>query len=366
MLKDFYQNKTVLVTGHTGFKGSWLSLWLHELGAKVFGIALAPEYPNSLFELANLQSKIKHHELDIRNANSLKELIQEIKPEIILHLAAQPLVLRSYKEPSYTFETNVMGTVNLLEAARGLDSVKSIVNVTTDKCYENKEWLYGYREIDALGGYDPYSASKAGSELVSSAYRNSFFNSKDYGRTHHLGLASARAGNVIGGGDWSDDRLVPDTIKALHANETLLLRSPHATRPWQHVLEPLAGYLWLAKRLTEEPCNYNEAFNFGPLDSAAINVESLVKKLINYWGSGSYELINGIQKHEANLLKLDLSKSLQKLKFSAILDVDECLEMTVAWYKEFYYNPKNIENFTRKQIQAYTKKAESSGQAWSQ
>ena len=254
--KNFYTNKKILITGHTGFKGSWLTLWLTELGAEVIGYSLEPPIKPSLFEVFNLKNRIIHIIGDIRDEEKLKDVFKEYKPEIIFHLAAQPLVRLSYQEPKLTYETNVIGTLNLFEGVKEMESVRVVINVTSDKCYENKEWVYGYRENDPMGGYDPYSSSKGCTELLTAAYRNSYFNPKDYGKTHQVSLASVRAGNVIGGGDWQVDRLVPDCVKALSKGETVKIRNPHAIRPWQHVLEPLSGYLFLAMRMWEEPTKY--------------------------------------------------------------------------------------------------------------
>lgn len=358
MLIKAFKDKTVLVTGHTGFKGSWLALWLVELGAKVVGYALEPSTNPSLFKCLELESHIKHYVGDLCDYEKLNSVIQKEKPEIIFHMAAQALVKESYKNPKRTYETNVLGTINLFEAVRQSDSVRTVVNITTDKCYENKEWVFAYRENDNLGGYDPYSSSKACSELITAAYRNSFFNPKDYGTKHHIALASARAGNVIGGGDWSEDRLVPDSVKALSLNKPIMIRNPYSTRPWQHVLEPLAGYLELAYKLQLDPMNYVEAWNFGPREDAAINVETLVTKIIKFWGKGLYKLETDTnQAHEANNLKLDLSKTSEKLKFRPILSIDEALQMTVQWYRNFYeLHSARAKEFTLNQLRDYHKK----------
>ncbi|MDA0902621.1 MAG: CDP-glucose 4,6-dehydratase, partial [Proteobacteria bacterium] len=283
-LQEFYKDKKVFVTGHTGFKGSWFSLLLKSLGSDVTGYALDPETTrDSLFRLAKIDGKIKSHIADIRNFNSLKEILEETKPDIIFHLAAQPLVRESYKYPIYNYETNVMGTVNLLEAAKDLKSLKALVNVTTDKCYENKEWQWPYRENDPLGGYDPYSASKACSEIVTNSYRKSFFEVKN------IGLASARAGNVIGGGDFSKDRIIPDIVESIKNNQNVTLRNPNAVRPWQHVLDVLYGYLLLGQKLYENPKEFSESFNFSPIENKEVNVEEVVNSFISAIGSGSYE-----------------------------------------------------------------------------
>lgn len=353
MFESFFKNKNVLITGHTGFKGAWLALWLSKLGANVSGLALEPDTNPNLFDKLNLKNTINHNICDIRDENAVKKLFSQIQPEIVFHMAAQPLVLRSYKEPKYTYEVNVLGTVNLLECLKTSSTAKIFINITTDKCYENKEWVYGYRETDPLGGYDPYSSSKACSEIVTASYRNSFFNPKDYGKTHQTAIATVRAGNVIGGGDWSENRLVPDCIKALAANEVIPIRNPRSTRPWQHVLEPLRGYLMLACKLGEDPQNYSQAWNFGPNETSIIDVENLVQKIIKFWGQGRYELDSSQHYHENILLKLDLSKSIHKLGFRPLLEIDQALELTVNWYKEFYKDDIKIQNLTSKQIDLY-------------
>ncbi len=357
MVIKSFKGKKVLVTGHTGFKGTWLSLWLVELGAQVVGYSLEPNSNPSLFKSIGLERDIKHYIGDIRNFEKLNKVIQDEKPEIIFHLAAQALVRESYKNPLLTYETNVMGTVNLLEAVRHCDSVRTVINVTTDKCYENKEWVYGYREIDPLGGYDPYSSSKAASELITASYRNAYFNPNDYGTKHHVALASARAGNVIGGGDWAEDRLIPDAIKALKLNQEINIRNPHATRPWQHVLEPISGYLSLASKLEEDPKAFSEAWNFGPRETAAISVEEVVSKILKLWGRGKYSVDAGEHPHETSYLKLDLSKTSQRLKFKPVLEIDEALQLTVQWYKNFYeVKTTSPREFTINQIREYHKK----------
>ena len=279
-----FEKKKILITGHTGFKGSWLTLWLTKLGAKVIGYSLEPPTKPSLFEILNLKEKIVHIIGDIKDEEKLKNIFKKYKPDIVFHLAAQSLVRFSYKEPKLTYETNVMGTLNVLEAVREAKSVKVVIIVTSDKCYENKEWVYGYRENDPLGGHDPYSSSKACAELVVEAYRNSFFNPKNYGKTHQVALATVRAGNVIGGGDWQVDRLIPDCVKALSKGKPIKIRNPNAIRPWQHVLEPLSGYLLLVQKMWKEPTKYCEAWNFGPYEKDIATVKEIVEKVINLWG----------------------------------------------------------------------------------
>ncbi len=336
MFDNFYKNKRIFITGSTGFKGSWLSLWLLELGADVKGYSLpAPTNP-SLFEKAKLSSHVNTVIADVRDQDRFISEMSEFQPEIVIHLAAQPLVRLSYREPYSTYEINVMGTVNLFEAVRKCDSVKAVLNVTTDKCYENKEWLWGYRENEPLGGYDPYSNSKACSELVTSAYRNSFFNQAEYNQKHHVALASARAGNVIGGGDWAEDRLIPDIINSFQVKKEVLIRSPYAIRPWQHVLESLHGYLLLCKKLYECGCSYAEGWNFGPDDNDAQNVEWIVKRLCALWGNGAaYRIDDSPQLHEANYLKLDISKSKTLLKWKPLTDIEFALKNIVSCYLEF-------------------------------
>ncbi len=338
-----------MVTGHTGFKGSWLSLWLKELGAEVVGYALEPNTDPSHFELLNLDmySAIG----DIRDKEKLEKTFMNFKPEIVFHLAAQPLVRRSYREPHETFETNVMGLINVFEACRKTESVRAIINVTSDKCYENKEWVWGYRENDSMGGYDPYSASKGCAELVTSSYRNSFFNLETYGKTHNILLASARAGNVIGGGDWSEDRLVPDIVMAASKKEKVIIRNPNATRPWQHVLEPLNGYLLLGQKLLEGKKEFAEGWNFGPNDEGNIKVIDVLESMKKHWDKIEYEVHQDTnQPHEANLLKLDCSKAHAKLGWKPKWNAEIAFEKTVEWYREFY-TQKSLP--TRKQIEEF-------------
>jgi len=335
---DFYKDRKVFITGHTGFKGSWLSIMLHKLGADVYGYALAPNTSPSLYELAKVDQIVSSTIGDIRDYNLLLKTLQEIQPEIIIHMAAQPLVRESYKNPRETYEINVMGTVNLLDAARQVSSIKAILNITTDKCYENREWHWGYRENEPMGGYDPYSNSKGCSELVTSSFRSSFFNPKDYPK-HGVALATARAGNVIGGGDWAEDRLIPDFIRAIMRGDKVKIRSPFAIRPWQHVLEPLSGYLELCRKLYNNGSAYAEGWNFGPDDCDAKNVEWITSKICELWSSGaSYELDSTPQPHEANYLKLDCSKAKAKLNWYPRWNIDTTLQMIVDWNKAFLNN----------------------------
>ncbi len=355
---SFWANRRVFLTGHTGFKGSWLSLWLHHLGAQVTGYALDPPTEPSLYRLAGIDGLVTSHIADIRDQAHLASVMAQAKPEIVIHMAAQPLVRDSYKLPVETFEINVMGTVNLLEAARGAGSVKAIVNVTTDKCYENREWIWGYRENEALGGYDPYSSSKACSELVTQAYRSSYFPPADYAR-HGVAIASARAGNVIGGGDWATDRLIPDCVRSVLAGSPVRIRNPRAIRPWQHVLEPLAGYLTLARMLTENGAAYAEAWNFGPDDRDARPVEWLVKRFCAAWGpDASYVIDGGSHPHEAGTLTLDCSKAKARLGWRPQGDLGRAMDSIVAWTKA-YRDGKDLRGLCLSQIDEYSRSGSS-------
>ena len=359
MNRKFWFGRRVFLTGHTGFKGSWLALWLSRLGAKVSGFALSPSTsPNlsDLFGQAHFEQSII---ADIRDRTAISQALQQIKPEIVFHLAAQPLVLESYQNPIWTYETNVMGTAYLLEGVRNCTSVKAVINVTTDKCYENREWVWGYRENESLGGYDPYSSSKACSELVTSAFRNSFFNSVEYAR-HGVAIATARAGNVIGGGDWAENRLVPDCMRALMEKKPVVLRNPRSIRPWQHVLEPLGGYLSLAEKLVNEGSGYAESWNFGPHDEDARPVEWIAQTLCEMWGEGaSFETQQIEQPHEANYLKLDCSKAVQKLGWHPRWTLRQGLGKVVEWTKSFK-NAEDVRALSLHQIQEYE---ESGGKA---
>lgn len=345
----FWKSRRVLITGHTGFKGSWLSLWLQTLGAHVYGFSLAPNAEQNLFSIAQVSENMQSTFGDIRDFDLIDQAVQDIQPEIIFHLAAQPLVRRSYTNPIETYSTNVMGTVHILEAAKKCNSVKAIVNVTTDKCYENKEWLWGYRENDRLGGNDPYSNSKACSELVTQAYRNSFFNLTD------VSVSTARAGNVIGGGDFADDRLIPDLIRNTISGEKTQIRYPDAVRPWQHVLESLSGYLLLAEKSHEFPGKYNHAWNFGPNLQDGIQVKCIIEKFNQNWGSDFTEInfeVNGSELHEANLLRLDSTKSASNLNWKPLLDIDSRIAWTAKWYQAWLEN-KDMKQYTVAQINAY-------------
>lgn len=350
----FWKGKRVLLTGHTGFKGSWLSLWLQSMGAQVVGYALAPPSDPSLFEVAQVGKGMTSTIGDIRDLEHLHKVFSEYKPEIVIHMAAQALVRYSYAEPVETYSTNVMGTVNLLEAVRNAGSVKVVVNVTSDKCYENREWEWGYRENEAMGGYDPYSNSKGCAELVTAAYRNSYFHPEKY-KEHGVAIASGRAGNVIGGGDWAEDRLIPDIMRAITQGQPVNIRSPHAFRPWQHVMEPLSGYLVLAQKLYEEGTAYAESWNFGPSDEDAKPVQWIVEKLTKAWGEGaSWKLDGGNHPHEAHYLKLDCSKAKARLAWRPRWHLEEALGAIIEWQRA-YRDGKDMHALTLEQIGAYNK-----------
>jgi len=343
--QNFYQNKTVLVTGHTGFKGAWLCLWLNQLGAKVIGVSNEIPTNPSLFEAIALGQELIDERVDIRHFKALNQVFQNHKPEIVFHLAAQPLVRESYSIPLETFETNVMGTANVLEACKQTSSVSNIIVISSDKCYDNKEWVYGYRETDAMGGFDPYSASKGCTELVVASYRDSFF------KNSTQKLASARAGNVIGGGDWAKDRLIPDCISGLINNKPIVLRNPHATRPWQHVLTPLSGYLLLGS-LLQAQSNIDDGWNFGPSNTQPITVEAMVRELIKSWGSGSYRIEADTRLHEAHNLHLDISKASTYLQWNPLYSAEKAIQKTAEWYAYWNQKPKpeDLKRFTKNQI----------------
>ena len=349
----FWQDRRVLITGHTGFKGSWLSLWLQSLGAEVTGYALNPPTKPNLFDLANVTSGMKSVIGDIRDLNLLQRVIHDAKPEIVIHMAAQPLVRYSYANPIETYTTNVMGSVNILEAVRNTNGVKAVINVTSDKCYENREWIWSYRENEAMGGYDPYSNSKACAELVTAAYRSSYFNPVRY-QEHGVAIASARAGNVIGGGDWADDRLIPDFIRAIVAGETVMIRSPNAIRPWQHVLEPLSGYLILAEKLYTQGNAFTEAWNFGPSDDDERSVDWIIKELVTHWGdSVKFKVYTGAANvHEAHFLKLDCSKARMNLGWKTTWDATEAIKRICAWHKA-HLNGQDMKAYTIAEIKQY-------------
>jgi CDP-glucose 4,6-dehydratase len=350
---SFWFGKKVFITGHTGFKGSWLCMWLQYLGAEVTGYALRPPTTPSLFEVAQVVQGIRSIIGDIRDGEALADVMQAAAPEVVIHMAAQPLVRRSYIDPVETYSTNVMGTVHLLEAVRKTTSVRAVVNITSDKCYENKEWVWGYRENEAMGGYDPYSSSKGCAELVTSAYRNSFFNPAKYSE-HHVAIASARAGNVIGGGDWADDRLIPDILAAIIDRRPIVIRSPHAIRPWQHVLEPLGGYLKLAQKLYEGNISFAEGWNFGPSNEDAKPVQWIVEQLTQQWGDGaSWKLDDANHPHEAHHLKLDCSKAKLHLDWQPCLSLARTLEMIVIWQRA-YLEKQDMRKISLEQIKEFT------------
>ena len=333
MNATFWQGKRVLLTGHTGFKGGWLSLWLQSKGAEVIGYALAPPTERNLFEVAGVGAGMTSVIGDIRDLDTLRAVFQRHRPEVVIHMAAQPLVRYSYAEPHETYSTNVMGTVNLLEAVRGAGSVRSVVNVTSDKCYENREWAWGYRENEAMGGFDPYSSSKGCAELVTAAYRSSFFNPARHSE-HGVALGSGRAGNVIGGGDWAADRLIPDILRAIEAGQAVDIRNPGAIRPWQHVLEPLSGYLLLAEKLFADGPIHSEAWNFGPADEDAKPVQWIVERLAALWGDGArWQLDDQPHPHEAHYLKLDCSKAKSRLNWQSKWSLSDTLASIVQWHK---------------------------------
>jgi len=352
MSLDFWRGKRVFLTGHTGFKGSWLSLWLQSLSAELTGFSLPPPSTPSLFEQARVADGMRSIIGDIRDPLALREALASSRAEVVIHMAAQPLVRESYKNPSETYSTNVMGVVNLFEAVRASKGIRTVLNITTDKCYENREWAWGYRENEAMGGYDPYSSSKGCAELVTAAYRASFFNPSNYAE-HGVAVATARAGNVIGGGDWAMDRLVPDIIKSFSLGEPALIRSPYAIRPWQHVLEPLRGYLLLSEKLYTDGPKYSEAWNFGPNDADAKPVSWIVTHLVDLWGEGgTWTIDNGPHAHEAHFLKLDISKARSYLSWEPKLSLAQALDYIVEWNKEFEKGGCACD-LTLRQIQRY-------------
>lgn len=360
LFSQIYKDKIVLVTGHTGFKGSWLVYWLEQMGAKVIGYSLeAPTEPNHI-SLLNLD--IVSIIADIRDLNKLNQTFNEYKPDIVFHLAAQPLVRLSYENPIETYETNVIGTLKVLEACKR-SKVKAIVNITSDKAYENKEWVYGYRENDPIGGYDPYSSSKGCADILASSFRNSYFNIKDYKKTHNTLLATCRAGNVIGGGDWAKDRLMSDIMISVSQGKKVSIRNPNATRPWQHVLEPLSGYLHIGQKLLEEKVEFSGAWNFGPSDEGSITVEEVVKNVKKHWDKIDYQIDKDPnQPHEANLLKLDCSKAHILLKWQDVWDSQTTFEKSVKWYKAYYENNQIL---TSDDLQSYIADARAKNIEWS-
>lgn len=352
MNPGLWQGKRVFLTGHTGFKGSWMSLWLQSLGAELTGFALPPPTRPSLFEEARVASGMNSVMGDVRDLASVQEAMQASRPEIVIHMAAQSLVRYSYQNPVETYSTNVMGTVHVLESVRTTPGVKAVVNITSDKCYENREWLWGYRENERMGGFDPYSNSKGCSELLTSAYRSSFFGVSEYAQ-HGIGIATARAGNVIGGGDWAQDRLVPDVLAAFERGEIAEIRNPRAIRPWQYVLEPVRGYLTLAECLLEYGPDFAEAWNFGPSDDDSMPVEWIAETMARMWGNEArWKVITGEHPHEAAYLKLDISKARKRLAWRPVLRLDETLKLIVDWAK-LRRAGDDVREITLDQIQTY-------------
>ena len=347
MIKNFYKNKKVLVTGATGFKGSWLCYWLTILGAKVFGTGYNPNKNKNLFYSLNLNKKIKLKLFDIKNKKKLKSFIKYSKPQIIFHLAAQPLILESYKKPYLTYSVNCIGTLNILEIVREIDTVKSLVCITSDKCYENNFSTKGFKESDKLGGEDPYSGSKACAEIMIRSYKESFFNKKN------CGLASARAGNVIGGGDWSKNRLIPDSINSIIKNKTIYIRNPNFNRPWQHVLEPLHGYLILGEKIYKEPKRYSGPWNFGTTTNTVTNVLKIVKEIVKFWGKGKINFKKNQKYYEQINLQLNINKSKKILKWKPKYSITKSIHVTVDWYKKVLIEKYNVEKITAKQIKEY-------------
>ncbi len=362
MFDNVYQGRRVLVTGHTGFKGSWLCQWLLSLGAEVFGYSLYIPSDPSLFEVLGLADRMHDHVGDIRDLDSLDKIFRKAEPEIVFHLAAQPIVRISYDDPKVTFDTNLGGTVNVLEAIRTNRFVKAAVLITSDKCYDNVEWEYGYREIDRLGGKDPYSASKASAEIAFKSYYHSFFSATDSTR-----ISTTRAGNVIGGGDWALDRIVPDAVRAWSMNEKVIIRSPQATRPWQHVFEPLSGYLWLGAQLYQDMEGLTgEAFNFGPDVNVVKSVSELLDAMKNIWTGAQWEVNTGSmgQKKESSLLKLSCDKALYHLGWQPTLSFKDTMELTTTWYMEYYKGGSNMNEYAKRQISFYEEKARAGGRSW--
>lgn len=354
MNSSFYKNKRVLVTGHTGFKGSWLSIWLHSMGAQVIGLGLDPYSEKDNFVLSEIGSKIIDIRGDIRNAEVVNQVFEQYQPEIVFHLAAQPLVRLSYEQPVETYQTNVMGSIHVMEAFRNSSSAKVAVMITTDKCYENKEQIWGYRENEAMGGYDPYSSSKGACEIAIASWRRSFFNPEKYS-DHGKSIASVRAGNVIGGGDWALDRIIPDSIRALEGSGVIEIRSPQSIRPWQHVLEPLRGYLYLAERMWNDPTRFCEGWNFGPNPESIRTVWEVATKVVEHYGQGTLSDVSDPKAlHEAKLLMLDISKARYELGWTPSLDIDGTIELTVDWYKR--YRQMNVYELCLEQIKTYLSK----------
>lgn len=360
LFNSIYKNKRVLLTGHTGFKGTWLALWLQQMGAEVIGYSLAPDTTPNHYEL--LKTNYPSYIANVNDLATLQKVFLQHQPDVVFHLAAQPLVRYSYQNPIETHTTNIIGTANILECSRLTESVKAVVIVTSDKCYENIEQQKGYIETDRMGGYDPYSASKGCAELITASYRNSFFNNNDFGKKHHTLIASARAGNVIGGGDWSTDRLIPDIIRGAIENKSAIIRSPKSTRPWQHVLEPLSGYLLLGQKLLEKDVRFAEGWNFGPAENEVLTVAEVLQIAKQNWGKINYEIqINPDAVHEAKLLSLNCEKANDTLHWQPIWDNQNSIAKTIQWYKNFY---ENNEVVTSEQLQEYILSATSKKLIW--
>lgn len=353
ILKAFYSGKRVLVTGHTGFKGSWLTIWLHEMGAEVVGVALEPQTDKDNYVLSGIGKKMfADLRADIRDAQAIQHIFDTYQPEIVFHLAAQPLVRLSYDEPVETWQTNVMGTIHVMESIRSCASTKVGVMITTDKCYENREENHAYTEDEPMGGYDPYSSSKGACEIAISSWRRSFMNPAEYAK-HGKSIASVRAGNVIGGGDWAKDRIIPDCIRAIEAGQPIAIRNRHAVRPWQHVLEPLSGYMLLAQKMWDKPTAYCEGWNFGPKMDAVVPVWDVASKLVAAYGCGSLlDKSDPNAVHEANLLMLDITKAGNRLGWYPLMDIDQCISLTADWYKR--YNDMDVYDLCVEQIMNYT------------
>lgn len=352
MTPSFWRGRKVFLTGHTGFKGGWMSLWMQSLGTNLKGFSLEPPTSPSLFEIASISDGMNSDIGDVRDLARLTHSLQTFQPEIVFHMAAQPLVRYSYKNPVETYATNLMGTVHLLEAVRQTPSVKAVVIITTDKCYENREWAWGYRENEPMGGFDPYSNSKGCAELATAAYRSSFFNPENFSH-HGVAIATVRAGNVIGGGDWAGDRLIPDILMAIEKGSPVTIRNPNAIRPWQHVLEPISGYMQLAERMISDGPTYSEAWNFGPNDNDARPVSWIVDRMVNIWGNGaSWQIDNSEQPHEATYLKLDISKAKTKLQWQPRINLEQALEWIIDWHKA-YLDGRSMQDVTKQQIMQY-------------
>lgn len=362
MLNNSFRGSSVLVTGHTGFKGAWLTAWLKQLGANVVGVALDPPSEPSHFVVANMADEMSDLRIDIRNQAAVEDAIATVQPDFVFHLAAQALVRRSHDDPLETWHTNVLGTLHVLEALRKLDKSCAAVIITSDKCYDNVEWVWGYRETDAMGGQDPYSASKGAAELAIRSYVKSYFPKA----TSKVRIASARAGNVIGGGDWAGDRIVPDCVKAWSASDTVELRNPHSTRPWQHVLEPLSGYLSLAVVLSQQPEIHGESFNFGPLAQQNHSVLELVRQMALHWDEVCWQDVSesGAGPYESGLLKLNCDKALHYLRWRAVMGFEDTVRMTAEWYRSYYQQPSKIASVTQLQIEEYTRLARKQGLSW--